>query len=173
MKPSTLHLAIAVILALAALGGYFFWYGYVQQLSRDAVSLASDISAKDAARVRAASARSAEADLASQEAFLSSHLVATADIVSFLEGLEKTGRTFGAAVHVASVSDTAKSADGRISLSLSVDGSFDAVMRTVGAIEEGPYAMTVQDLSLNTADGSSWTATGTFLAGTALASTTP
>lgn len=166
MKPSALHLAIACLFALGTLGGYVFWYGYVQQLDADSATLAEEIAAKDLERARTASARSAEADVVAQETFVKSHLVATADIVSFLEQLERTGKSLGATVHVASVSDQAKSSDGTISLSLSVTGSFDTVMRTLGAIEEGPYAIMANDISLDTADGSSWSATGVFVVAT-------
>ncbi len=173
MKPALIQLIVALVVLLLLGGGYVFWYDHVQALDARAGALGAEIASKDAERSRSASARSGEAELAAQEAFVASHLVATADIVSFLERLEKTGRGFGAEVHVASVSDTVKASDGRISLSLSVAGPFDAVMRTIGAIEQGPYAMSVQDLSLDTADGSSWSATGVFVAAIAATSTAP
>lgn len=166
MKPSIIQLGISILIAAAALGGYVFWYGYVRGLDASSAALAGEIAAKDRERAHAVSARSAEAELAAQEALVASHIVASADIVSFLERLENTGKQFGATVHVASVSDQAKASEGTIALSLSVAGSFDAVMRTIGAIEEGPYAVTVQDLSLDTPDGSQWSATGVFVVGT-------
>lgn len=169
MKPHLVQLGVAIAVALAALAGYTLWYGAVKQLDADAASVATEIAAKDAARARTVSARSAEAGLAEQEAFVAGHLVAPADIVPFLERLEKAGKEFGASVHIASVSDQAAASDGRLSLSLSVTGSFDAVMRTLGAIEQGTYAIAINDLSLNTSDQATWSATGLFVVGTASA----
>ncbi len=168
MKPAALQLVVAVIVAILAIAGYAFWYGQVKALDAEAAGLVTEIAAKDVERTRSASARSAEADLASQESFIASKLVATADIVTFLEGLEATGRTYGATLRVASVTGGDNSPDGRISLSLSIVGSFDAVMRTIGAIESGPFASMVQDLSLDTSDGETWSATGIFIIGTAI-----
>lgn len=167
MKPAALQLAIMSVVALLAIAGYVLWYEQVTALDAEAAGLVTEIAAKDAERTRSASARSAEADLAAQEAFVASHLVATGDIVAFLEGLEATGRAYGATLRVASVTGGENSPEGRISLSLSIAGSFDAVMRTVGAIESGPYAGMVQDLSLDTPDGETWSATGIFIIGTA------
>ncbi|HRH24319.1 MAG TPA: hypothetical protein PK109_01890 [Candidatus Paceibacterota bacterium] len=166
MKPPIIHLGIAALLAILAIGGYVLWYGHVQALDAEAATLAGEIAVKDADRVRSVSARSAEAELALQEAFIASHLVATADIVVFLEQLEKTGRDFGATLQVASVTGGEPATDGRISLSLSITGPFNSVMRTLGAIETGPYAGMVQDLSLNGSAEGEWTATGVFVIGT-------
>lgn len=173
MKAPLIQLAAALLLALAAIGGYVLWYGYVQGLETQAAALAADVAARDADRAQAASARSAEADVAAKEGFVASHLVETSDIVSFLESLEDTGKSFGADVQVASVSDEAAEAAGTISLSLSVTGPFDAVMRTLGAIEEGPYAAAANDLSLDTSNGQDWTAAGVFVIGTSATSTAP
>lgn len=173
MKAPMIQLGAALVLALAALGGYVLWYGYVQGLETQAASLAADVAAKDADRAQAASARSAEADVSEKERFVASHLVLPSDIVSFLESLENTGKSLGADVQVASVSDETAAAAGTISLSLSVSGPFDAVMRTLGAIEEGPYAAAARDLSLDTANGQDWTAAGTFVVGTSATSTAP
>lgn len=168
-KGPALSLIVSVLVALGAVGGYVFWYHLMQGLRAESVQLETDILAKEGERVRAASARTAEGDLLAQENFIASHLVKTTDIVLFLERIEGTGKTFGAVVKVASVSGEGKTSNGKISLALSVTGTFDAVMRTVGAIENGPYANMVSDLTLDTPDkGETWSATGMFVVGTEL-----
>lgn len=165
MKNFFFQLVIALVFVGIAMGGYAFWYFETKQMSVRASELAGEIATKEAARSRTNSARAGLPELGADETFVASHFVATADIVSFLERLEATGKAFGAVVEVASVTGDDKSSEGSISLSLSVTGSFDAVMRTVGAIEHGPFANQVQSLTLDTS-GDGWTASGIFVVGT-------
>ncbi len=168
-KGPALSLIVSVLIALSAIGGYVFWYDLMQGLRTETAQLETDILAKEGERIRAASARTAEDDLLAQENFIASHLVKTDDIVLFLETIEGTGKAFGATVQVASVSGEGKASNGKISLSLSITGTFDAVMRTLGAIENGPYANMVSDLTLDTPDkGETWSAVGVFVVGTEL-----
>ncbi len=168
-KGPALTLILSILVALGALGGYLFWYYLMQGLRAESAQLEADILAKEGERGRAASARTSEDDLLAQENFIASHLVKTADIVLFLERIEGTGKAFGATVQVASLSGEGKTSNGKISLSLSITGTFDAVMRTLGSIENGPYANMVSDLTLDTPDkGQTWSATGVFVVGTEL-----
>ena len=173
-KGPLINVSIVSVVVFIALGAYVLWYGVVKQLEGDAVTIQTQINEKEAERTHAASTRTTEEEVVAQENHIASHVVQTADIVLFLEGLEKTGKTLGAVVDVASVTSETKSADGRISLSLSITGSFDAVMRTLGAIEHGPYANMVSDLTLDTSDeGKSWSAKGVFIVATVSKKTTP
>ena len=72
------------------------------------------------------------------------------EVVDFLESIQATGRPFGVKVDVASVSNEKVSAHARIALSLAARGSFQGVMRTLGAIEYGPYDGVITNLSLTT-----------------------
>jgi Tfp pilus assembly protein PilN len=161
------HLVIAGVVALALLGGYVVWLNVVERQRTELATLQSEIAQKDAERTRSFTARSAESDLAETEAFIASHIVQKDNIVSFLEALENTGTAYGAQVDVASLSGDDAASAGRISLSLSITGSFDAVMRTLGAIEHGSYANMVKNITLDTAGADDvWSATGVFVVAT-------
>lgn len=163
MKGPAVHLGISVLVLAAAAGAYAFGYLQVTNAKQEAANLASAIAAREAEQERGASARSRLAEVAADEEFLASRLVADADIVAFLEGLEGAGDEFGAIVKVASVSGDSAAADGRITLALSIEGSFAAVMKTLGVIEYGPYALSPRDVSISGA-GDSWVLTGSFIA---------
>jgi len=158
MKAPLYQFAAALLVCLLVIGGYVAWYFTVVG-TRDAVaSLAADVAAKEAESVRASSDRASAGALAEDEAFVSAHLLAPGDIVGFLERFEATGKTVGATVSVASVDDT-QEAQGSIDLSFSVTGSFDAVLRALGALEHGPYASRTKTVSLSQA-GDGWEAAG-------------
>ena len=100
---------------------------------------------------------------------MQSYLVRQEEIVPFLDQLERTGASLGSVVTVASVSEEQGTERDRILLSLSIAGSFDSVVRTLGAIEYGPYDSAVSSMTLDTvADTEAqgrWTATATFALG--------
>lgn len=166
MKAPAIQLAVSVIALIVAAGAYAFGYFLVSGQKQEAAGLAAAIVAKEAEQARGASARTRLAEVAADEEFLASRFVADADIVSFLEELEGAGDAYGATVNVASVEGGAAH-EGRISLSLSIHGSFDGVMRTLGAIEYGRYAVAPRDVSVS-GEGESWTLTGSFVALTRL-----
>lgn len=170
IKKPLIHAVIAFVALLIAIGGYAYWHYLVSTKSAEAESLGNDIATAIAESEQAAATRAALESLATDEAALRGYFIATDDIVPFLEVLETTGRNLGADVEVAAVSD-APGADGRITLSLRITGSFDAVLRTVGAIEYGPYDSRVENLTIEATplDASSWNATGVFSVGVASA----
>ena len=69
-------------------------------------------------------------------------------MVAFINDLEARGRVQGVAVNVLSVSAGGETKQPTLTLVLTVQGTFDAVMRTVGAIEYAPYALSISGLSL-------------------------
>lgn len=163
MKQAALmQFGLSLLLAAALAGAYVFWYLAVERASADTAGILSELGAKEAARARTSAARAELAELASEEQFVRSHFVETADIVPFLERLEDAG---DATVSVVSVSGEDDGGDA-ITVALSITGSFASVMRTLGAIEHGPYAILTENLTLSSAGEGQWTASGTFRIGT-------
>ncbi len=154
--PALTHLIVAALVFLVLVGAYVYAFFETQRLERDVLTLSADIAAKTNEHQEAGSVRTALAEVEAQEAKLESHLVPASDIVPFLESVEALGSEFGARVSVLSVSDPAE--DGKIALSLSVEGSFDAVMRTVGVLENSTRASVIRSLTLDAADDGMWSA---------------
>jgi secreted Zn-dependent insulinase-like peptidase len=101
-----------------------------------------------------------------QEAEVFSHFAQSNDIVTFLTYVETRGQAYDATVSVASVSDTA--ATGNITLALTIQGSFSAVMKTLAALEYGSYALSAQTITLEKRTEGPWELKGTFTAATEL-----
>lgn len=163
---SLIQLGIAVLLLATVGAAYAFWYRAVDSASKEAVALAQSLrdKASDAARTQAAKA--ALGSLAEDEAVLRGYLVREDDVVPFLNGIERSGAALGSLVEVVSVTTDEREARRRIVLSLKITGTFDAVLRTLGSIEYGPYDSRVQSVTLDTAVGEgTWTAAATFAIG--------
>jgi Tfp pilus assembly protein PilO len=158
----------ALVACLVAGGAYGVWYSAVADASAEGARLETELKNREAAGGRAATARRSLEELAEQESRVASYLVSSSEIVPFLESLEGVGDVLGAEVDVVSVGDSPDTS-GRIPLSLSISGSFNAVMRTVGAIEHHPNDVRVTSLTLDTPQGdaasSEWTANVTFSVG--------
>jgi Tfp pilus assembly protein PilN len=174
---SLIPLIVAFVILLVALGLYGFGYYTLASDTQKAATLATQINLKSQQLDRLARAHTALATLANDEATLRQYSVGKEEVVPFLETLQATGRPLGAGVQVLSVANEKSGTHNRISLSLSITGSFDAVMRTLGAIEYGPYDGVVTSLSLETVPsagkgGNTWTAATMYSVGLRSASTT-
>ncbi|OGG78451.1 hypothetical protein A3A36_02025 [Candidatus Kaiserbacteria bacterium RIFCSPLOWO2_01_FULL_52_12b] len=156
MKPSLIQFGIALVIGIAALVGYNVWQGVVMAQSAALADLENQIAEKTDTTNRAAAARSALADMAGDEAIVQGYFVSDTGVVPFIDDLESRGRALGTAVTVASVSTSGIGARTTLALSLTIIGGFDAVMRTVGAIEYAPHNITISSFSLGQADKDSW-----------------
>jgi hypothetical protein len=138
---------ISIALLAAALTGYWLLYSAVVDKSVAVVERTQEVEAKVASVKRARSIEAVLADVARQEALVKSYVVPETGVVAFIDDLESRGRSLGTVVEIDTV---ARAPKGRpaLTLSLGVTGTFDAVMRTVGAIEHAPYDLTVTNFSI-------------------------
>lgn len=162
-RESFLHFGIVTLGMLLTAVAFVWWHYEVSSASEEAATLAAEVTARGDEYSRTARARSELAALAADESFVEGRFLPVAEIVPFLEGLERSGEEFGATVSVASVSDAL--AGERIAVALKIQGSFDEVMRTLGTIEYGSYASSVSALTLDTPDGEVWSAALTLVIG--------
>lgn len=168
-RASLIQLVVALAVFGSALGAYGFWYSLVGKSSVEAAALSEEIRTKSKDSARVAAAKVALESLAEDETAMRAYLVREQDIVPFLGTLEDTGASLGANVEVVSVSAEPKGERSQLQLSLKITGSFDAVLRTLGAIEYGPYDSAIQSVTFDTVPtegSSSWTAAATFTLGT-------
>jgi hypothetical protein len=184
MKRTALtHFISALVFLFVTLTLYGFWYSHISAMSQDFQTLTKKIDQQTAAAADASVARAELDALAPQEAAVQQYFLSTTGIVSFIEQLSATGKYLGSKVTVVSVASTPATAttpNGVLSLSVTITGSFDSVMRTLGAIEYGPYETTITNLTLSTSgDNSSgatgpqmWNASAIFSIGTREAATT-
>lgn len=179
LKPFMPLIGACALLAVAG-AAYDVEYSFIGAKSTQAADLAKSIADKSNASQRVTLARTTLAGLKTQEAAVTQYFISTNDVVPFLEQLSATGKYLGSTVTVASVSAVPGTPYGQVQLSVQITGPFDAVLRTIGAIEYGPYATTVTNLSLTTASsqGSAsssapWSATAMFSIGAQNSSASP
>ncbi len=158
-----IHIGIAAAVLCVALGAVIGVSLLVASAQQKADKLTQEIATKQAETLRVAAAKAALPLLVEAEQTLAAHSLSTLDIVPFLEGLEKQGRAQGADVEVLSVTGGQGKSTERLTLSLKVTGSFDAVARTIGQIEYGPYDTQITTLAVDTGvdedgGGQKWTA---------------
>ncbi|MDO8231868.1 MAG: hypothetical protein Q7T37_01540 [bacterium] len=146
MKSSLTHLILVLVMCAGSVGGFWFWYTSIAEESVEATILQGQINAKSGAISRITTARSVFAEIANDETAVQSYFVPETGIVAFIDTLESRGRSLGATVDVLSVSTGGDPAHPTLELTLSIKGSFDSVMRTVGSIEYAPYAISVSSL---------------------------
>ncbi|MDR3547205.1 MAG: hypothetical protein P4M11_02815 [Candidatus Pacebacteria bacterium] len=173
------HFIVAMLLLIAVVTLDMFWYDAVTAESTKVGELASEIVSKTNDSAREAQAKSELNALSTDQAAVQQYFVSTNDVVPFLTQLQSTGSYLGSNVQVVSVSATPGTPYGKLSLSLSVTGAFNAVMRTLGSIEYGPYDTAINTLSFDAPQGPGatsssspeWIANALFSVGTENAQT--
>lgn len=170
-KKSFIHTLIAGAILLVALIAYVLWFLTVDGLGKEVSQIESEIVTRANESDRVMEARTALSALATNESRLRGYFVNTDEVVSFLERVTATGRAVGAEVDVVHVqAETETASRGRMTLALRITGSFDAVVRTIGAIENGPFDSALTNVSLDakpslTGGEDTWTASATFAIG--------
>lgn len=176
MKSHLLHLVSALIIVIAVFFGYGIWYSTIVDKSAVVASLQDQIVEKAETASRTASARVALAEIAGGGTSVQSYFVPETGVVAFIDGLEARGKEQGATVDVLSVSKSS-GAQPVFTLALAITGTFDAIMRTVGAIEYAPYDLSISTLSLGQDGKNGWNANLNLLVGSvnsvSMATSTP
>lgn len=165
MKSPFSHIIIAVAVCIAAIVGYGMWYAAISAKSASVVVLQNQIDTKTETVNRIAATRATLADVANDEAVVQSYFVPETSVVSFIDALETSGKTRGTIVSVLSVGTSGTPAKPSLTLALSIKGTFDAVMRTVGSIEYAPYDLSISSLAIVKDGENSWHADFKVLVG--------
>jgi len=170
------RLFVALATCVITIIGYGFWYAAIEAKSAAVAELKDEVTTKNENAGRIASARASLAELSGSEEIIQGYFVPETGVVAFINNLEAQGRRQGTTVSVLSVSTSATEKPPTLVFSLTISGSFDAVMRTVGVIEYAPYDLSISALAITHDGKSSWRADLTILVGSApasVATTTP
>ncbi|MFH1178400.1 MAG: hypothetical protein V1711_01605 [bacterium] len=158
MKSHLIHFITTIVACVATLIGYSFWYAAIAEKSAFVVDFQSQIETKTETAKRIASARATITEIKGDEAIVQSYFVPKTGVVTFIDNLETQGREQGTTVNVLSVSTGTDGSRPTLILSITVNGTFDAVMHTIGAIEYSPYDLSFSTLSMGQNEKNSWTA---------------
>lgn len=172
MKRSLTSIGFALVLLAATVFGYGYGYLLVSKKSATVAGLEQTILAKTETASRVSSARTALAEISGDEAAVKAYFVSQAQVVPFIDALQSTGSDLGTKVEVLSVSQKPSSEHPALGVSLAISGSFDAVMRTAGAIEFAPFDLTVDTFGLSADAGTGlWRANVTLTIGSTVTAT--
>ncbi len=156
MKSPLIHLIGALVLCTVSFVGYGVWYATIADKSAAVADLENQITIKTDTASRIASTRAALAEISGDEATVRSYFIPETGIVAFIDSLQSQGQAHGAAVSVLSVSSGDTPAHPTFIFAITIKGSFNSVMNTVGAIEYLPYALSISSLSLGQDSKNSW-----------------
>lgn len=155
MKKPILPLVSSIIIFILVGIGYLVWYKTVSAQSALTASLDAQINAKTETEARISSARAALADVSNEETLLNSYFVSPSEVVPFIDALEAIGAGESAPITILSVAG-GTGAHPVLTFTLSIHGTFDAVMRTVGAIEYAPYDLSITALAIGKDASNAW-----------------
>lgn len=158
MKSSLIHMTVWISIFVVTIVGHGFWYSAIANKSAETASLQNQIDTKNETAGRIAAARTALSEIAGDEEAVRSYFVSETEVVSFIGALEARARAQSASMKVLSVSVDNSSKQPSLLLSLSMSGTFDSVMRTIGAIEYAPYDLAISRLSLAKEEKKIWNA---------------
>lgn len=171
MRSPFVHLLLALGIAIAAIVGYSIGYSMISNKSTMTADLEKRIATATANLNSMSSARAMLGQIAGDEAKVQSYFVSEADVVGFINYLESHGAAQKATVDVLSVSSGGIPEQPTLLLSLTIEGTFDAVMRTVGVMEYAPYDVAISTFSVNQNAKNSWRADVTLTVGSIPVST--
>jgi len=165
MKSSLSHMLIWVCICATTFVGYGFWHSIIANKSIAVENMQNQIDTKIEMVDRIASARTTLADVSGSEIAIQSYFIAETEIVSFIDTLEAYARAQNATMKVLSVSTSKAGTQPTLAFLLTINGTFDAIMRTVGTIEYAPYNLSIAKLSFGKGEKSSWNANVEILVG--------
>jgi len=173
IRKSLTQLIITLIVAFASVAGYVLWYVHVGALTTDSKVLGLEIKQKTSDSTRTAAIKNSIDDLEANEDSAKTYFVGSMDVVGYLSTLEMLGDQLGTKVKVLSVSADTLKPSGHLNVSLTIDGTFSNVIKTLGAIEYQPYDTVTKSVTVDTSKTASasstpiWSATAIFSVGTA------
>ncbi len=147
MKNQSIQLILVGCVALAALGGYLWWYRTVVLASSTLTALQEEIAANEKPGAPQF-ARSVRTRLETGEILVERYIVTEEEAPAFINDLEARGRAQGALVTTTSITTDGEGLGTILTFTLTVTGTFSSVMQTIGAIEYAPYALTISSVTL-------------------------
>lgn len=158
MKPSLTHFLIALLIGGVVISVYGVCYAAISNKSREVAVLQDQITTATETTNRVTRARAILATIVGDEAKVQSYFVPETAVVTLINTLETLGSTQGASVSILSVSTGGSLTQPTLLLALSIKGTFEAVMRTLGSIEYAPYAISISNVSIQQDGTNSWNA---------------
>ncbi len=150
------YFVFSVLLMLLALGMYGYLFYIVQSAEKEAAILENENTALAKREESIGDIRKSLAAVTDSRAALNSYIIESADIVPFLETIEKYGRDVGVAT---AIDNVALSEDKKtLTVNLSGEGDYEDVYRFIALLEAMPYEITIPTAEIQSQNASKSTA---------------
>lgn len=149
-RSAFIQLGVATVALLLAVGAFWQWEGRIYEFENSVGLLENTIQDKRTAITQLNVARTALSSSTEEETILNTYIVSEADIVPFLSAIDATGRAVGAKIVIASVGQQrGVGTRSTLAVAITITGTFNSVMRAVGAIETMPYYLTTDTFTVS------------------------
>ncbi len=176
MKSPLTNVILAGSVCIAIMIGYGALYNYVAAESVTVANTEKQIIAKTGTESRIASTRASLTEIANDETNIQSYFIPETGVVSFIDALQTQAKALNATTSILSVSMSGIGMQAELKTALTIKGTFDSVMRTIGAIEYMPYDLSISALSLEQDAKNMWHANLNLVVGSisvGIATSTP
>ena len=155
-----------IVCNIAAIAGYYFLFQYIKTQSKAAIALTSTIDSGQQKNSHLSALRAVVKDIDGKRQQLTSFFLSGDAEIPFIEQMEALGKTSGLTVKTNSVSSVAGSAGAAktFRMQLQVVGSWNSALYFLNQIENLPYDVHVQGVSLVKQPGSGKTSSGSWAA---------
>ncbi len=147
-KSTNLILIISVILLVLFSFTFVYLLNIIKNKNNHISAVSITLGRKMAEKQNITALEKKMTELVSIQKQISNYFVDTSNIDKFVEYLENVGSVNGSEVSVNSV-DPIKNDKTKILVSLSINGSFSEVVKSIAIIENSPYGITINSLYLN------------------------
>lgn len=154
MSPSK-QIAAAVLIALVALGGVGYWYYTITVMSTRLAKVEEESRSQ---KTQTPNMSTDASRLVADEATIEKYFVGEDNVPAFINVLESRVRAHGATISIASVAKNGTGLETTLALAVTVTGTFEQVMQTVGSIEHLPYATKLTSVNVVRDLASKWRA---------------
>ena len=156
-------LVVSMIVLVVSVSAYILMYRAVVTDAESAAAARTATVKASADATRAKAIADAYQQTTSSRARLSTFLVNDSNVVAFIKKVESISKQSGATVSISSISSGTAGVSSKkaVIAAVSITGSWSAVMRAIGLVENMPYAIMVQSVRLGgstVASGSEWSA---------------
>lgn len=158
MRLTIPHLVAASFALLAALGGAWSSYAALAEKSAAAALIQAEAAYKTSLAESAPAAQAVRAEIARNERLLAEFFVSKIEIDAFVANMERKADELGLLVQEREVAFSQINGRETHTVSMTMSGTFDALMRFTGSLEYSPYDVSLDSLDLTHAQGMLWSA---------------
>lgn len=146
---STILLIFSVLLTLVVLMVWFFFFKIIENKNKHINATNIELESKMVEKENASLIQDKFLEIEKKKEIINSYFVDKKQADSFVEYLENTGKDNGTVLVVKGVEVSPNKKDEIINFKISIEGDFNAVMKTLFCLENSQYSIFINNIYLN------------------------